>query len=148
MKNIAKFSDRLTELMFDKGNLSPEQLGAILGIAASTIRCWKNGSRSIQLSYAVKLAGYFNCSLDFLCGRSETIIDFAPQKTISFYDGLMLYMKQNGISRYKIVKETKLSNGNFESWRKGSDPKIQTVIELADYLGTTIDSFICRDNYN
>lgn len=142
---VKAFSERFSELMSSKNNITAEMLGKAVGIAAPTIRCWKNGSRSIQLSYAIKLADFFNCSLDFLCGRTETILDFTIQKTKPFYESLMSYMKKNEISRYRIVKETKLSNGNFESWRKGGDPKIQTIIELADYLEVTIDYLVGRE---
>ena len=44
-------------------------------VSDETVRRWKNGERDILLSQLVKLADYFQCSLDFLAGRSETVLD-------------------------------------------------------------------------
>ena len=72
MENKNVFHERLTELMIEKG-VNTVSLALALGVSDETVRRWKNGQRYILLSQLVKLADYFQCSLDFLAGRSDEI---------------------------------------------------------------------------
>lgn len=139
------FSVRLTELMFNANKLTTEKLGSDLGVGGSTVCLWKEGKRSILLSNAIKVADYFQCSLEFLFGRTDTIIDFIPQSPPPFYNRLKEVMHGTNVSLYRIVKEKIASNGNFDSWRKGGDPFMQTIIALAEYLEITLDYLVGRD---
>ena len=56
----------------DKG-VNTVSLAAAIGVSDETVRRWKNGERDILLSQLVKLVDYFQCSLDFLTGRSDTV---------------------------------------------------------------------------
>lgn len=145
MNNATVFSDRLSELMF-YSKITSEQLGKILGINGSTIRRWLCDFNSISLSHAIIIAEYFNCSLDFLLGRSDKQLDFIPQKLPSFYEHLRIIMKEKNISRYRICIDLKMSNGNFTQWKRGVLPKMQTLISIADYLDITLDYLIGREN--
>ena len=75
MENKNIFHERLTELMIEKG-LNTVSLAAAIGVSDETVRRWKNGERDILLSQLVKLADYFHCSLDFLAGRSDVVLDY------------------------------------------------------------------------
>ena len=144
MSILSNFSERLSDLMFEK-SLTMEQLGDALGISKATASRWKSGKQGLSLSNALRLADYFSCSLEFLAARSDTKLDFTPRSYPPFYERLNQVMKEHGKSRYRIVRETKLSDGNFYSWKKGGDPLLQTVIDLADYFGCSIDYFIGRE---
>ena len=75
MENKNIFHERLTELMIEKG-VNTVSLAAAIGVSDETVRRWKNGERDILLSQLVKLADYFQCSLDFLAGRSDTKVRY------------------------------------------------------------------------
>lgn len=64
------FTERLTELLNDK-NISRRQLSIQSGIPATTINNWYNRESLPTLDIAEKLADYFECSIDYLCGREE-----------------------------------------------------------------------------
>lgn len=145
MDNKDSFSERLTELMFQADKITTEKLGNVLSVGGSTVCLWKEGKRGILLSNAIKIVEYFNCSLEFLFGRTDNVLDFAPQAMLPFYNELKKIMKERNISMYRIVKEKIVSSGNFDSWSKGGDPFMQTVIKLADYLDVTIDYLVGRD---
>lgn len=144
MVNVYKFKERLSELIFSKG-LTSNQIGEAIGVNGSTIRLWTEGKRNIRLGNAVKLCDYFNCSLEFLIGRTENIIDFTPHLALPFYDRLQEMMKAQGKTRYRIVNDLKKSHKHFDQWKNGSDPFLQTVIEFSDYFSVTTDYFIGRD---
>ena len=144
MKSLSKFSCVLKELILEN-DLTLEQLAKAIGISDSTVCNWKNAKQNISLSNTLGLSDYFNCSLEFLMGRTETKLDYTPCACPPFYDRLRQIMKERGITRYRIVKERIASDGNFYSWKNGGDPFLQSVIDLADYLGYTLDYFVGRE---
>ena len=144
MQILLCFSERLTELMFDN-NLTLEQLGKAISVTDTAVCYWKNAKTNISLSNALKLCDYFGCALTFLIGRSETKLDYVPQACPPFYDRLRQVMREKGISRYQIVKEKILSENNLYCWKKGGDPFLQSVMDLADYFGYTLDYFVGRE---
>jgi len=146
MDNLSKFSERLDELIFDAG-LTNKQFSKALGISTSTVSCWKNAKHKLSLSHALMIADYFGCSLEFLAGRAGEKLDYTPHPYPPFYERLLQIMKIHGKSRYRMVRETKFSDGNFYSWKKGGEPYLQSVIELADYFKLTLDAFIGRETY-
>ncbi len=145
MDNFSSFSERLKELMFEK-NIKSQQLGANLGISGQTIRAWCEGTQNILLSNAVALANYFNCSLDFLFGRNECVLDFQPKPCPAFYPQLRLVMQEKGITRYFMTKNSKIKDSYFTTWKSGSDPHIFSIITIADYLGVTLDYLVGRES--
>jgi len=144
MGNLGNFSERLSELMFES-NITVDQLSAALGVSKSTVCRWRLGKRNISLQYALRLAEYFNCSLDFLVGRADSKLDFTPQPYPPFYKRLRAVMKESGITWYRIVKDGIVSDNNLSTWKGGTSPYLQSVINLADYFGYTLDYFIGRE---
>ena len=99
----------------------------------------------MRLSQFIAIADFFNCSLDFLAGRSETVIDFIPKKCPPFYEHFRNILKEKGISRYKIHTDTKIKSSHFVDWKNGTEPQIHSLIELADYLDISLDYLLGRD---
>lgn len=138
-----KFSERLAELM-DNENLASEALGARVGVDGSAVRLWQEG-KSVFLSNMIKLAQYFHCSIDFLMGRTEKLLDFKPQPCLPFYTRLREVMCEQRVSTYRLCKDLGISSCNFTNWKNGTDPFIQTVELLANYLEVSIDFLVGRD---
>ena len=57
-------------------NISNKDLALALKVSCPTITNWKNGSRSPDLSNIVSIAEYFNCSTDFLLGRTNDVNNY------------------------------------------------------------------------
>ena len=145
MDILSDFAETLSELM-DENNLTTEALGAAIGISGANVRYWKEGKQKLNLSNALKLAGYFGCSLEYLIGHTDTRLGYTPQTCPPFHDRLMQVMNIKGKSRYRIVKDTSFSNGYFSQWKKGGDPLIETLINLAAYLNCSLDYLVGREN--
>ena len=64
MENNA-FGKRLKELRIEK-KLSQRELGDIFGVCNQTISFWETGSREPDLDMLVKIAKFFEVSIDFL----------------------------------------------------------------------------------
>ncbi|MCL2860888.1 MAG: hypothetical protein FWE22_00530 [Firmicutes bacterium] len=91
------------------------------------------------------IAENFNCSLNFLFGLSETIIDFTPKPALPFYERLKSIMKENKVSRYRMCIDLEKGHGQFNRWKSGGNPQMNTVHELATYLGVTLDYLAGRE---
>ena len=62
-----KFAERFKELRLEKG-LAQKELAKLLGVARSAVCYWETGQRIPGFDYAVKIAQFFNVSLDYLAG--------------------------------------------------------------------------------
>ena len=102
MDVLKGFSERLSELMQENG-LNAESLGKAINIAPPVIRRWCLPYKDAYYKNVVRVADYFNCSLDFLCGRSDVVLDFAPKKCPPFMEWLPTVIKERGKSTYKIL---------------------------------------------
>lgn len=61
--------ERLQNLRTD-ANLSQKQLSEILHISQRTYSHYETGSRSIPIEMLIRIANYYNTTLDYLVGRS------------------------------------------------------------------------------
>ena len=145
MKNNPNFSERLKELMYDCGDIKSERLGAEIGVSGQSVRGWCEGTQSISLSHLLKLADYFNCSLEFLLARSDIECDYTPRPCPPFYERFREVMKEKGVTRYRMAKESKIKDSYFPAWSRGADPNVDSVMEAADYLNVSIDYLVGRD---
>ena len=141
---MRQFNEVLAELMLEN-NYSLERLARKIGVKRVTISRWKSGKQTVLLSNAVKLANCFGCSLEYLTGRTNIKLDFKLRDCPPFYDRLKNVMSNRGVTRYRVAKDSAFSESSFDSWSKGSDPLLRTIIDLADYFGLTIDAFIGRE---
>lgn len=69
---MENFSERLKELRLSRGLTQVELANALNNyISHQAIDFWERGVRDIKLSNAIKLAKFFNVSLDYLAGLSD-----------------------------------------------------------------------------
>lgn len=64
------FSNHLLSLRKEK-NISMKELGSILGISDEAIRLMEKSKRSPSFEVLCSLADYFDCSVDYLLGRTD-----------------------------------------------------------------------------
>ena len=137
-----EFNERLKELTEGK---SKHKLSKNLGFGESAIDGWCLGFRSPKLSYFIRLADYFNCSLDFLYGRSEDDTPPKPAPMPKLDERIKSVLKACGVTWYNVVKNTGLSKSTLLQWGRGRDPLLSKLAELADYLGVSIDYLVGRE---
>ena len=69
---MENFSERLKELRLSRGLTQVELANALNNyISHQAIDFWERGVRDIKLSNVIKLAKFFNVSLDYLAGLSD-----------------------------------------------------------------------------
>ena len=145
MDNLSKLPERLLFLMQDHGNIKSEALGKSINVSGSSIRCLLSGKTLPSLTMAVKLADFFECSLDFLAGKVDIDKKIIPRPLPSFYDNLRKVMKERNISRYFLTHKTPdIWDSHFSKWANGSVPDFLTVIKLAKHLDVSLDYLVGR----
>ena len=144
MDVLKGFSERLIELMQENG-LNAEKLSKKLGVAPTIIRRWCLPQKDIYYSNLLQVANYFNCSLDFLCGRSDVVLDFVPKECPPFMEWLPTVIKERGKSTYKIFKDTRIKSSYFAKCRKGREPLLSSLGILADSLDCSLHRLVGRD---
>lgn len=143
---MEKFADNLKDLIFDKG-LSLRKLATVSGVTAIQYSKYLRGAFP-YLEVAVRIANYFECSLDYLFGITETKDykryknkNYSLENFIERYDELL---KQNNISHYKFAMKNGLSESCLRHWKYGQTPKIESLIIIAENLGGSIDYLVGR----
>ena len=144
MEEELKIGERITELLTIK-EIDNKTFAENVGVNISTVSRWRNNAKYMRLSQIVNIADYFMCSLDFLVGRSDNILDFQPQPCPPFYPYFRELLKSKGITRNQINNDTRIKSSHFVDWKNGADPHILSLIELADYLKVTLDILIGRE---
>jgi len=140
-----EFNDILAEIMIEK-DLTCVALSKEIGVINATVSAWRSGKSGIKLSNLLKLADYFNCSIQYLTGRTEKKLDYVPQVPPPFYTSLKQVMQNHKKTRYRMtVKDKIVADTNFVDWSRGSDPSLKKLIDLADYFSITIDELVGRE---
>ena len=132
-----EFQERLQELL-EENNLSRLQLAKSLNISSTTINGYFNNGYYPNIEIAIKMANYFNCSLDFLFGLSD-INDFSNRNKKTFFENLKSLIKSSGISIAQTMKNLKMSEYSYYRWRDGLVPKTINLIDLAKYFDVSIE---------
>lgn len=59
-----------------------------------------------------------------------------------FYDNLRKICREKGTTVTTVLKELKMSTGSTGKWKDGSIPKIDTVMQLSEYLDVSLDRLV------
>lgn len=97
-----------------KRNMTQQDLANSLSVAKSTIGMWENDKREPDLEMVLRIAGLFNCSVDYLIGRDESMINddvldrvnVLDQDALVFYGNVLDVEKENDlIKKYRALDE-------------------------------------------
>ncbi len=143
MNNI---SNKLNDLM-NFYSLSANDLATKLNLPdAFQIYKWRKNIQSINLSSAIKLADFFECSLDYLMGRSDDFSKKDFKLCPKFSEQLKKVLKNLNISQTTIVKNKIAYTKTLNGWiNKNVDPHMTNLIRLADYLDVSLDYLVGRE---
>lgn len=139
-----KFQERLQELLEDN-NLSRLQLSKNIGISFETLNGYFNKNFYPELSIAVKLSNYFNCSIHYLLGLTddEKVND---NNNLTFIETLKKLIKEKHISVKKLMDNLNMSENNFYRWQRNTTkPSMDSLIALANFFDVSIDYLIGRE---
>ena len=109
---------RLEELLNEK-KISPEELSSKLKFSGrARVYEWLRGDYIPQFENLIKLADFFECSLEYLIGRTEYISERNFKITQPFDVQLKKIMKSKNVSQYKMIKDKVVNSSHFNLWFK------------------------------
>ncbi len=135
-----EFQERLIDLL-EENNMSRLKLALSLNITSTTINGYFNKNYYPTIDIAIKMADYFNCSLDYLFGLSDKR---APSNLNNrdFIDNFDLILKQNKLTISKGMKILQMSEYNYYRWKKGLFPKTNNLITIAKNFDVGLDFLV------
>lgn len=145
MDNIIKsFRNSLNEILTLR-DIDSVKLGKELGIDPSVVRRWRNKGIDVRLRTLVRLADYFECSIEYLCGKSHDNSKFVSGNNYpNFGERLLAVMKKNNVRPYQIFDNTKIMPSKYYYWLEGGEPSLTSLQQLAEYLNVTLDFLVGR----
>jgi len=95
--------ERLAELRKDKG-LEQKELAAILGVSERSISLYERELSAPRDKIKIKIAKYFNVSLDYIYGLTDNEISYDHNDYIALPKGYAPEMKKELLNHLELLK--------------------------------------------
>ena len=110
----ANYGQRIKELREERG-LSLMALAKAIGVSDTAICKWENQLAEPKLSYIIRMADFFDCSADFLMGRTDDLgwveqpdlLTAEDKEILETVHGLSPQMRELAIKTLKFWKTNK-----------------------------------------
>ena len=132
--------------MLSMREMNSVQLGKELGIDPSVVRRWLNKGVDVRLRTLIRLVNYFNCSIEYLCGKTHESGEFKMQAITDFGERLLVVMKEVGVKPFQLFHDTSIIPSKYYYWLSGGEPNLTSLEILAEYLNVTLDYLVGRAN--
>lgn len=140
------FIENLKDLI-TTSNKSLRQLALESGVTAMQYSRYLKGSIP-TIDVTLKIAKYFDCTLDYLFGLSNTMeskkyttYNYDISQFLANYEKLL---NQNNLTHYKFMKTIGYDESIIRHWKSGSIPRLDIIYYIAKNLGGSIDNLIGR----
>lgn len=141
---MSKLSIRMKEYMQELG-FNQTTLSEKTGIEHTNISDFLADIHKPSFPNFVKLLYAFNCSADYLLGRTEIHTEETLYEVLPFSTRLRALLKEYGVSQERLKRELPVSSSVIYKWLKGiSQPTTDSLISLANYFDCSIDYLIGR----
>lgn len=60
---------------------------------------------------------------------------------MKFYKNMRMIMEEKHISRSQVIRKLKLGDNTFYRWEEYF-PRLENIMQLADYLGVSVDELL------
>ena len=90
----------------------------------------------------IKLCNYFDCSVDYILGFSDSVEKSTIYTTDKFVENYKRLLVERKTNNYKVCRDLGTSRNRYYDWQKGKLPYVSTLITLANYFKISIDELI------
>ena len=120
--------NRIKELRLAK-KLNQSQLAQIIGIAQPTLSGWETGRTQIDYDNLIKLANFFDTSIDYLLGQSPNL---ASQVPTQYIDANTSYIDE----AFRSVDANKAARLSGKILSSRDEKKIEQTLNLLEKIST------------
>lgn len=144
MVNLSEFAEILESLMLEK-ELNASKLSKEVGINVSSISRYLRSERAPTVENIVKLADFFECSVEFLLGRETTQYKRSYFARPPFAEQLKVVKERYNCTWQYFYQTENISASRFYEWKNGKhSPSLDCVVTLADRFECTVDFILGR----
>ena len=143
MEQKIDFGESLREIL-NNNNIQVKDIAKQIGVSLETIYSWLKNNTEPNLSYLISMADFFECSIEYLIGRTVDKNYIDVKSYPPFSKRVQFVLREVGISTYELKQTTKYDGGYFYKWKRGSQPLLSTLIELARIADCTVDYLVGR----
>ncbi|MCM1368218.1 MAG: helix-turn-helix transcriptional regulator [Roseburia sp.] len=141
---IEKFRVSLNKILAIR-EIDTVSFGKALGVDPSVVRRWRNKGIDVRLKTLIKLADHFQCSIEYLCGKSSDIDDFEPKSSYPhFGERLLMVMNEHKVKPFRLFRDTAVIPSKYYYWISGGEPSLTSLEIIAEYLNVTLDYLVGR----
>lgn len=141
---MSNLSENLKDLL-NEAEINAPALALATGIDPSTILTLLRGEGLPYVDTLVSLADHFRCSTDYLLGLTDRLEDIPFKKRPPFSEQLTYLLNHFKITKYRLEKQTGLSEKTVNRWRNGkTQPTVESLIRLAKYFDCSVDFILGR----
>lgn len=142
--------DRITILINEK-EITKYRLSKDLDLANGIFTQWEQDKAKPSTEALVKIANYFDVTVDYLLGRTPTVIDLGkletqaePQTAKTFtVENILKLLRENNLTEYDISRILELSSSVLSQWKSGrQQPGIEVLIKFANFFNVSLD-YLC-----
>lgn len=107
---------------------------------------YKYKQRNPNLQTLIKIANYLKVDIDYLYERVDEN-NFSPYSLnqSNFYNKLTSMITIAKISNRQFCKDLHYAKDNILRYKKGVEPSIRTLFEIADYFNCSINDLLTRE---
>lgn len=146
MDILENFVDALTDIMQMK-NISVKQLIEESGVPKSNIFAYIGKYYLPTTPNVIKLADYFNCSIDYLAGLIDKPAYVKGMKQESTFNKITEISKKYYKTNKEFLNDLNISKSAYYKWKnKNVLPSFETLVNLAIKFDVSIDYLLCRSD--
>ncbi len=140
------FKERFIELADELDVSSHTEKSKVIGISNTTYFNIYNYGVIPTTTSLMRIADYFNISIDYLIGNTDIDSFVKSNEPISFWERLNSLRTESNIPTiYKLADSIHIHRNNIAQWKKQSSiPLIDDVELIADYFNVSIDYLLGR----
>lgn len=146
---LEEFSKRFKELM-EWEDVSTRAFSKTLGVDRKSVRGWKRGYFFPRWDVLVKVALYFQVSLDYLVGLEEQVLHRESKIYFDdieiaripkcFLSRLKQFMEEKKLTIYAVAKGVEMDQKSVKNWLvNGSMPETLALIKLSRMMDCSLD---------
>ncbi len=134
----------LIKNVLDEKNMKSEDLIDNNIVSRNTF--YKYRQRYPSLHTIINIVNYLQISMDYLFELSD-VNDFKAYSSdqSKFYEKLKILIENNKLSNRKFCSDLHFSKDNILRWKRGTEPTVRRVVEIANYFNCSMDDLLERE---
>ena len=139
-----EFQKRITDLVAES-NTKKSELPALIGIDYISLSNAINYGIVPTPRILIRMANFFNVSINYLLGRSDDDKFSKSSTNVSFKDRLNSLCSEKGVTVYKVSQACFIERSYFSKWINNDYfPSLEMLDILCDYFDVSIDYILGR----